>query len=165
MDIVVRAAIRADWPALVELYNHYIRTTVITFDHQPYSVETRAPWFAQFGVTGRHRLLVATQGEDVIGYAASMRYRPKAGYDTSVEMSVYCTPDHVGRGVGGRLYTELFAQLAFEPVHRALAGITLPNPESIALHERFGFMKIGTFTEQGWKLGRYWDVAWYEKAL
>ena len=70
-----------------------------------------------------------------------------------------------GSGIGRRLYERLFAALATEDVHRAYAGITLPNPGSVALHERLGFTQIGVFTHAGRKFGRYWDVAWYEKHL
>jgi phosphinothricin acetyltransferase len=82
-----------------------------------------------------------------------------------VETSVYLAPDAVGRGAGTRLYEKLFKALEGEDVHRAYAGIALPNPASVGLHERFGFKRAGHFTEQGRKFGRYWDVAWYEKAL
>jgi phosphinothricin acetyltransferase len=101
----------------------------------------------------------------VIGYASSSRFRTKAAYDTSVETSVYLAPDAVGRGVGSLLYEKLFKALEGEDAHRAYAGIALPNPASIGLHERFGFKRAGHFTEQGRKFGRYWDVAWYEKPL
>jgi phosphinothricin acetyltransferase len=67
--------------------------------------------------------------------------------------------------VGSALYGELFKILEGEDVHRAYAGITLPNPASVALHRRFGFREIGVFREVGRKLGCYWDVAWYEKPL
>ena len=70
-----------------------------------------------------------------------------------------------GRGLGVRLYAALFDRLADEDVHRAVAGITLPNPASIALHRRFGFRDVGVFSENGRKLGRYWDVAWLERDL
>ncbi len=62
-------------------------------------------------------------------------------------------------------YTALFEALAGEDLHRAYAGIGIPNAASIALHERFGFARVAYFTEQGRKFGRYWDVAWYEKEL
>jgi phosphinothricin acetyltransferase len=82
-----------------------------------------------------------------------------------VETSVYIAPDAVGRGAGTRLYEELFRSIEHEDVHRALAGIALPNPASIALHERFGFKRVALFTEQGRKFERFWDVAWFEKPL
>jgi len=71
----------------------------------------------------------------------------------------------VGKGAGSKLYAELFRALEAEDLHRAYAGIALPNPASIALHERFGFKRVAHFTEQGRKFGRYWDVDWYEKPL
>ena len=100
-----------------------------------------------------------------VGYASSSVFRPKAAYETSVETSVYVDPGWTGRGVGSRLYERLFAALEQEDVHRAYAGITLPNSGSVALHERFGFTLVGVFTHAGRKFGRYWDVAWYEKHL
>ena len=82
-----------------------------------------------------------------------------------METSAYLAPELVGKGAGSRLYKALFDSLEGEDVHRAYGGIALPNPASIALHEKFGFKRVALFTEQGRKFGRYWDVAWYEKAL
>jgi phosphinothricin acetyltransferase len=129
------------------------------------SMETRREWFSHYGGSGRYRLFVATDGDQVIGYASSSKFRPKPGYLTSVETSIYLAPDSVGRGAGAKLYAELFKSLEDEDVHRAYAGIALPNPASVALHERFGFKRVAHFTEQGRKFGRYWDVDWYEKPL
>ncbi|MFN2589723.1 MAG: N-acetyltransferase family protein [Actinomycetota bacterium] len=81
------------------------------------------------------------------------------------QTSVYVRPDAIGRGVGRRLYSALFDALENEPLHRAFAGVALPNEPSLRMHRSFGFRQIGTFTEVGWKLGRYWDVTWLEKAL
>lgn len=49
--------------------------------------------------------------------------------------------------------------------HRAYAGIALPNPASVALHEKLDFTQAGIFREVGYKFGRYCDVAWYERDL
>jgi len=129
------------------------------------SGEARREWFAHYGTTGRYRALVAVSEDRVVGYATSSRFRPKPAYETSIETSVYLAPESVGRGAGTRLYEGLFKALEDEDVHRAYAGIALPNPASIALHERFGFKRVAHFTEQGRKFGRYWDVAWYEKPM
>jgi phosphinothricin acetyltransferase len=67
--------------------------------------------------------------------------------------------------VGSALYRALFEQLATEDLHRAYAGVALPNDASVALHERFGFRAIGTTGEVGRKFGRYWDVRWFERPL
>jgi phosphinothricin acetyltransferase len=108
---------------------------------------------------------VAISENRVVGFASSSRFRPKPAYETSIETSVYLSPESVGRGAGSRLYDALFNALEDEDVHRAYAGIALPNPASIALHERFGFKRAAHFTEQGRKFDRFWDVAWYEKPI
>jgi len=164
-EIEVRPATAADLSAINDIYNQYIREAHYTFDLEPWTMDARREWFTHYGTTGRHRLLVAVAGGHVIGYTSSSRYRPKAAYDVTVETSIYVDPESVGRGAGSRLYKELFTILEGEDVHRANAGITLPNPASVALHELFGFKRIALFSEQGRKFGRYWDVAWFEKPL
>ena len=160
----VRPAAAGDLPRLTEIYNHYVTATPITFDIEPYTVERRRAWFdAHPG--GRHRLLVAVRDGDVAGYATSGPFRAKAAYATSVEVSVYCAADATGAGVGSALYRALFAALAAEDVHRAYAGVTLPNDASLRLHRRFGFRDVGVFGQAGRKFGRYWDVAWLQRPL
>jgi phosphinothricin acetyltransferase len=163
--VAIRRAGAGDLPELTEIYNHYVRETPITFDIEPLSAEQRRPWLEAFAESGRHQLFVAEREGRVLGYAGSHGFRPKAAYDTSVETTVYLAPSALGEGIGRRLYAALFEALAREEVHRALAGITLPNPASIALHRRFGFTPIGIFREVGRKLGRYWDVQWFEKVM
>ena len=82
-ELRVRLAQHGDLTRLTEIYNHYIVNTPITFDIEPYSVEKRAAWFDQFAPTGRHRLLVAEDAGNVVGYVGTMRFRPKAAYDTT----------------------------------------------------------------------------------
>ena len=161
----MRAATLDDLSALNDIYNQYVAETHYTFDVEPMSAEARQEWFAHYSSAGRHRVLVAVSEDRVVGYATSSRFRSKPAYETSIETSVYLAPESVGRGAGSRLYEGLFKALEDEDVHRAYAGIALPNPASIALHERFGFKRVAHFTEQGRKFDRYWDVAWYEKPL
>lgn len=160
---LVRRAESRDLARITEIYNHYVATTPITFDVEPYTEEERAPWLAQFGPRGRHQLFVAERAGRVIGYAGSLPFRPKAAYETSVELTIYVAADERARGVGPRLYAALFEALRGEDVHRLLAGITLPNDASVRLHERLGFRAVGVYTEVGRKLGRYWDVGWWER--
>lgn len=165
MPMKIRAAVASDYPTILALYNHYITTSPATFDIEPVTLESRQGWFEQFDETGRHRLLVLDAEGDILGYAASMTLREKAAYDPSVETTIYLRGDATGQGLGQRLYTGLFDLLAKEDIHRAYAAITLPNPASIALHTMLNFTHCGTFNEVGHKLGKYWDVAWYEKKL
>ncbi len=161
----VRSARSSDLDAIDDIYRYYVEETPVTFDFTPRAREETLEWFAQFDERGPWRLLVAMRAEAVVGFAHSKRHRPKAGYDTSVETTVYVKHGAERQGVGTALYQALFEELEGLDLHRAFAGITLPNPGSIALHERFGFRHLGTFDEIGHKGDRYWSVAWYQKAL
>ncbi len=168
MNVQVSPGKEDDLAALTGIYNHYIRETPITFDVTPLTPDERRPWLLSHPEDGPHRLLVARiPGPDgrALGYATSGPFRPKAAYATSVETSIYLAPDAGGRGVGTLLYKELFEQLATEDVHRAYAGVALPNEASVRIHERFGFRRVGVFEEVGRKFGTYHDVAWFEKKL
>src|ERR1700758_155112 len=103
-DISIRMAVRDDLPRLTEIYNHSVIHTVVTFDIEPYTTERRAVWFEQFKRTGRYRLMVAEENGQVMGYAGTTRFRPKAAYDTTVETTVYCAHDGAGKGIGSALY-------------------------------------------------------------
>lgn len=162
----VRPAIREDLPALVDIYNYYILETPVTFDTEPFTVETRDAWFSSFEENSRYRLLVAVCGETVCGYASSACFKPRTAYDVSVETTIYLDPDRTGNGIGALLYGTLLDVLVDDTrLHRAYGGIALPNDASVALHEKFGFEHVGTYREVGRKFGRYWDVAWFEKDL
>jgi phosphinothricin acetyltransferase len=164
-DVATRPGAEPDLPALLAIYDHYVVHTPITFDLDPWTLAERREWLSHYATSGPHRLLVAARDGAVVGYATSSVFRPKGAYRTSVETSVYLAPECTRRGIGSALYRELFAALAGEDVHRAYAGVTLPNPASLALHRRFGFQEAGLHDEVGRKLGRFWSVQWMEKRL
>jgi len=182
----IRPATPDDFPAIVEIYNHYIQNTAITFDLEPYTAESRMYWFEQFQITcppakpetpRRYQLLIAERiaerdvkqdapvPKQILGYACSAQLRIKAAYDPSVETSIYLAPNETGLGLGPKLYSALFDSLANQDIHRAFAGVTLPNEASIKLHESFNFKRCGTWSQVGRKFDKYWDVAWYEKEI
>jgi phosphinothricin acetyltransferase len=164
-ETIVRHGRDGDLPRLTEIYNHYVITSPATFDLEPYTVDERRGWFAQFATSGPYRLFVAERAGIVEAFACTSQFRTRRAYDTTVEMTVYCAPEATGRGLGRLLYAQLFEALRGEDLRMAVAGITLPNPASLALHKRFGFVPAGVLHEVGRKFGRYWDVAWYEKPL
>ncbi|NNC78237.1 MAG: N-acetyltransferase [Woeseiaceae bacterium] len=165
-EISIRFARESDLDTLVDIYNYYIENTAITFDMTPFKTEQRVAWFREFSEDGLYRLLVAERDEKLIGYASSSNFKSRAAYDTSVETTIYLDREASGGGVGTALYAELLRLLvADERLHRAYGVIALPNDASVALHQKFGFVNVGTLGEVGFKLGRYWDVAWYEKDL
>jgi phosphinothricin acetyltransferase len=164
--VLVRDGLDGDLDQLTAIYNHYVATSHATFDIEPFTVDQRRQaWFDHFAPDGPHRLLVAVEDDAVLGYATSGPYRVKPAYVTTVAVSVYCAPEATGQGVGTRLYEQLFAALDGQGLHRAVAGITMPNEASLALHRRFGFTEIGTETEVGRKFDRYWDVLRLERPL
>lgn len=164
-DPIIRRVEQKDLPALLAIYNHYIETTPITFDLEPKTLEQRQAWLDTFKPAGRYQCFVAVKDDQPVGWACSGQFREKAAYQTSIETSIYLKQGEQGRGLGRKLYESLFAALAGEDVHRAFAGITVPNEASVGVHRAFGFQLVGTYLEVGRKFGRFWDVAWYAKNL
>ncbi len=158
----IRHAAASDLPHIVEIYNHYIRETPITFDVTVTDLEKRAVWFEQFSREGRSQILVAHENGHFTGYAHSTKFRPKAAYAESVETTIYLDPMSRGKGVGRRLLASLLDNLREENTHRAYAIITLPNEASISLHQNLGFEPLMVLSEVGRKFDRYWDTQWME---
>ena len=131
----------------------------------PKTLQQRQVWLDSFASSGRHQCFVAARDGHAIGWACSGKLREKAAYATSVEASIYLAPGEQGKGLGRRLYQTLFDALAEETVHRAFGGITQPNEASVGLHLAMGFSHVGTYREVGRKFGRFWDVAWYGRAI
>ncbi|WP_371534887.1 GNAT family N-acetyltransferase [Streptomyces sp. NBC_00466] len=156
-------AITDDLPGIVAIQNHMAATSHARFATRPHRMEERRDWFAQFAETGPYRILVARRGNQVLGYACSQCYRDQDAFRETVEVSIGLGEDSRGQGLGTALYRGLFALLADEPVHVALAGIALPNDVSVALHRKFGFAEIGTFHEYAVKNGQYLSSLWMQR--
>ncbi len=161
--LVIRRIEQGDLPALLDIYNHYVRETAITFDIEPRTLEQRRGWFESFAPTGRYQCFVAVKDGRPVGWASSHRYHDRAAYDTTVMSSVYLAPDVCGQGLGRKLYATLFEALAGEDIHRLVVGITQPNEASVRLHRSFGFEPVGIYREVGRKFGRFWDVETFLK--
>ena len=161
---LLRPARRSDLARLTHIYNHYVMHSHATFDTEAFTETLRAPWFDAFD-GARYQCWVAELRAGPVGYACSQPLKPKAAYQTSVEVSVYLAPDVQGRGLGAALYGKLLPALNAHDVHRAYALIAQPNEPSMRLHAAFGFTPVAHLTEVGRKFDRYWDVVWLEKAL
>lgn len=164
-SVRIRPGRESDTPAINDLYNYYVENTTVTFDIEPWTLERRRFWFRQFAHAGRHQIVVAERGGDVVGFAYSTTFRARSAYDRTVETTVYVHRDARRHGIGTALYTELFDRLAREDVHRAVACIALPNEPSIALHRELGFEFKGVIEEVGHKFDKFWDIGWYAKSL
>jgi phosphinothricin acetyltransferase len=161
----IRHGQAADLAAIARIYDHYVATTHVTFDLEPPAEQRRRAWFEHFSTAGRLQLYVAHGEDGVTGFACSTPFKERAAYDISVETTVYLSPDAVGQGRGRRLMAVLLEALARAGVHRAYAGVALPNDASEALHRALGFRRVGVLREVGRKFDRFWDVAWYEKQI
>ena len=163
MNIAPAAARDAD--ALLTLRNHYIAHSFATFDEAPLRLAAVQDWIAGFAATGPHRLLVARDAGGLRGFCSSQPYRAHPAFARTIETSVYVVPDAAGTGVGSALYERLFADLAGQHLHRAVAGIALPNEASRRLHARFGFRPVGVFDEYAHKNGRAISSQWMQRAM
>lgn len=153
-----RPATDDDVAAICAIYNQSIVGSHVSFDTEPWTVESRREWFAHYGGDTPWQVWVATEGAAVVGAAWSSRYRPRAAYDSSVETTIVIDADATGRGVGARLYGALLDDLDARDVHRAYAVVALPNDASVALHRRCGFETLSVQDEVGFKLGRWWST-------
>ena len=161
--MTIRLAGAGDADAVRAVYAPVVRETAISFETDPptagemrerirTTLETR-PW------------LVAERGDGIAGYAYAGPHRKRAAYRWCVDVSVYVHENHRGRGVGRGLYESLLAVLRRQGFHNAYAGITLPNPASVGLHESLGFEQVGVYEDVGFKRGEWHDVGWWSKAL
>lgn len=154
----IRFARDDDFESIAEITNHYIATTAIHFAYGPVTAaELRAydrvkyPW------------LVAVEVNGVLGYAKAGTWRDRAAYAWTCEIGLYIADRARGRGIGTQLYDALLAELSRRGFRSAVAGITLPNEASVALHRRCGFERVGTFADAGWKNGAWHAVEFWQK--
>ena len=148
-----------DAAAVAAIYRPAIETTIASFEEPAPDAGAMA---ARMRATlERYPWLVATDGETVVGYAYAGPHAERAGYRWSVNVSAYVDPAFHGRGIGRRLYDELLPILRRQRFVNVYAGIALPNPASVALHEAIGMRRIGVYERVGFKFGAWHDVAWY----
>ena len=163
-EMTVRSALPDDATQIAEIYNHYVLTSTITFEEEAVSVLEMASRVRDIQALS-YPWLVATAGTDVLGYAYAGRWKARAAYRHSSEITVYVRPGLARSGVGSALYGQLLPALKSVGVHAAIGGVALPNDASIRLHEKFGFRKCAHFSEVGFKFGRWIDVAYWELML
>jgi L-amino acid N-acyltransferase YncA len=160
---MIRDARLSDAGAIAGIYNHYVLNTSITFEEEAVpgevmqgriqSVIPRLPW------------TVYQEGAEVVGYSYAAAWHARGAYRHSVECTIYLHADAAGRGIGKVLYSDLLERLIRLGLHRAVGVIALPNPASVALHEKLGFQKAAHLSEMGWKFERWIDVGYWLREL
>jgi len=162
-DTLLRLARTADAEAVAAIYRPIVETTAISFESEPPTVEEMARRMQQRLV--HWPWLVCDRAGEVLGYAYGSRFRDRAAYQWSVEVSVYVHPRAHRSGVGRALYTSLLGLLILQGFYNAYAGITLPNAASVGLHEAMRFLPVGVYRNVGFKLGAWHDVGWWSLVL
>lgn len=160
----MRLATPADASAIAAIYAPYCESSVISFEDVAPSADDMARRIAAVSSGGRPWLVLDVDGA-LLGYAYASPHHERTAYRWSVSSAVYVSRAHHKRGVGSALYTTLFELLRHLGYYQVSAGITLPNPASVALHEAFGFKLVGVYRDIGYKMGAWHDVAWYQTAL
>lgn len=161
---MIRDAQEGDFKAIADIYNHYIRHTVVTFEEDDV---TPADMAARVHKVAAECFwwLVVEEGGQVLGYAYATKWQSRAAYRHSVEISVYLHHEHAGKGYGTALYEALFQRLRTRGLHTVIGGVALPNPASERLHGKFGMTKVAHFREVGHKFGKWIDVGYWQVQL
>lgn len=160
---MIRDARNDDFVCIAAITNHYIATSSIHFGYDPVSVDQlTSTWSA-----GRERYpwVVAEDAGRVVGYAKSGTWRERAAYQWTTEVGLYVEDGHHRRGFGRALYQALLSRLAALEFRSAIAGITLPNDPSRALHLALDFVSVGVVREAGYKRGAWHDLEFFQKVL
>ncbi len=152
-----------DAAACVSIYAPFVESGATSFEQESPDVAAFAMRIAS--TQADYPWLVAELEGSVVGYAYACRHRARPAYRWAVETSVYVGVDARGVGNGQSLYVELIERLRRQRFHVACAGITLPNPASVALHESIGFVPVGIYRRIGWKDGSWRDVGWWQLEL
>lgn len=160
----IRLATPGDAAAIAAIYAPYCDSTVISFEEAAPGSEEMARRISTLGATRPWIVLEGSEGL-VIGYAYASAHNERAAYRWSVSTAIYVDRGHHRRGAGRALYTTLFALLHSLGYRQATAGITLPNPASVALHAAFGFSPVGVYRRIGYKMGDWHDVGWYQAEI
>lgn len=162
--LLFRNARSEDAGSIASIYNYYVAHTFVSFEEEAVDAgimagriaavfEQNLPW------------LVAVDDSGIVGYAYASPWRSRAAYRYSVESSIYLQRNYCGRGIGSQLMQALINSLQALPVHSVIAGIALPNPASVALHEKFGMEKVSHHREVGNKNGHWLDVGYWQLLL
>ena len=160
----IRDAREGDLPAILAITNDAILHTTAIWSLTPTTLQARRAWLEERQGSG-FPVLVAAEGEAVLGFASYGGFRPWEGYRESVEHSLYVARERRGRGVGKALLERLIAHAGEAGKHVMIAGIAGDNAVSLRLHAAFGFREAGRLHEVGRKFDRWLDLVLLERFL
>lgn len=151
-----------DVSAVTDIYNYYIRTSIITFEEEEITTDEMERRIQEISETFQMPFIVFEENNEVIGYAYIGKWRTRNAYRFSAESSIYLHHEHFGKGVGSSLYKELIHLGRERGLKRLIGGASLPNPASVQLHEKLGFRKVAHFEKVGFKFNEWIDVGFWQ---
>lgn len=160
-NIIIRKVELLDSLEIARIYNHYIRNTIITFEEKEITQDDISSRIKNVLSKSLH-WIVAENESSIVGYAYASKWKNRSAYRFSVESTVYIEQNFFGNGIGTLLYKELLTRLKKSGIHCVIGVIALPNPSSIALHEKFGFRQVGHINEVGIKFNKWIDVGYWQ---
>lgn len=162
----IRAATEADLPDVREIYNHYVKNSMVTFDEDPWTLSEVRARFEQLTRLKLPFIVAVSPAGHVLGWAWVYPWKAKAAYRYTAENSIYLGPAATGKGLGTALMAELIARSKAAGLKEIVAVIADKGAEgSIALHERFGFKEIGRMGRVGFKFDRWLGTVMMQKSL
>jgi phosphinothricin acetyltransferase len=161
---VIRNAAPDDARAVADIWNHYIRDTLVTFNFAEKSLADVATDITARQAQG-HGFFVAQSDAGIVGFATYGQFRGGVGYAHTMEHTVQLHPDHFGGGVGRAIMLHTLDHAKAQGVHSMFAGVSSENPAGVQFHERLGFQKITILREVGRKFDQWLDLVLMQKML
>lgn len=161
---MIREAIKSDAHRIAELYNYYIRKTIVTFDEQPLSITEMENKISEIQEKG-YPFIVYELDNTIVAYAYLNNWRNRSAFNITLETSIYVDNRYQQKGIGMLLYNELIKTARQLKLHSLVAAVSLPNEPSRKIHSRLGFKLVGNFKESGLKFGKLIDVEFWQLFL
>lgn len=161
---MIRQATVKDAEAIAAIYNYYIVNTIATFEESEITANEINTRIMKVGDAGLP-WLVLEEDCQIVGYAYAATWNTRSAYRHTAEVTIYLLPQMASKGLGYRLYQELFSQLRKKDIHTVIGVIALPNLVSVAIHEKFAMKKVGHFEQLGYKFGKWHDVGYWQAKL
>jgi phosphinothricin acetyltransferase len=160
-QLIIRPADQEDAEGIAAIYNPYILATAITFEEVTVSSGEIRQRIERLHALGYPWLVAEVDGR-LAGYAYASRWRERPAYRYTAESTIYLSQESSGHGYGKKLYSTLLDELRAAGIHVVIGVITIPNPASVALHEKLGFKKVAHFSEVGFKFDCWLDVGYWQ---
>lgn len=160
---MVRDVILSDAKRIHEIYNKYVEDSWATFQEQPLTLEEIEAQIQR--IIKNFPWIVYQENDQIVGYTFADKWREKTAYRYTVETSIYLDPEYLGKGIGSTLKEAMITELKERGFHCVISAISLPNPASIAMCEKFGFQKVGHLKEIGYKFDEWIDIGYWQLLL